>query len=199
MPAGAGTVSVDVYDAGLYDRGSNEQIETGRPRATAPAGDHDHVERVRAPTRPSSTTATPPRSPSHVRGAASGRFVIAEEADPATYKNQWAHALHGIDQRRAGPLLAAGEDDRTRRRREPLRAAGHLDGTGKATLSAYRDMSMFNNQLTVNPNFYLAKVDPIHKGKTFLVSLYDPGEINVTDAPDAGARPDGRGGRRAAR
>ena len=43
-------------------------------------------------------------------------------------------------------------------------------------------MSMFNNQLTVNPNFYLAKVDPIHKGKTFLVSLYDPGEINVIGA-----------------
>ena len=50
------------------------------------------------------------------------------------------------------------------------------------TLSAYRDMSMFNNQLTVNPSFYLAKVDPIHKGKTFLVSLYDPGEINVIGA-----------------
>jgi hypothetical protein len=43
-------------------------------------------------------------------------------------------------------------------------------------------MSMFNNQLTVNPTFYLAKVDPIHKGKTFLVSLYDPGEINVIGA-----------------
>jgi hypothetical protein len=50
---------------------------------------------------------------------------------------------------------------------------------------------MFNNQLSVNPNFYLAQVDPIHKGKTFLVSLYDPGEINVPGAKMQVLTPDG--------
>jgi hypothetical protein len=108
-------------------------------------------------------------------------FSIPQEFDPATYKNRWAPLCASpltVPGRYWLQVQSTGPGDGANR--YALRATSA--GAPKATLSAFRDMSMFNNQLDVNPNFYLAKVDPIHKGKTFLVSLYDPGEINVAGA-----------------
>ena len=124
----------------------------------------------------------PTSCPGTARGPGSGRFELAEEADPATYLNQWV-SLCTITSPTEGErywlkVWTTGNGDIANR--YALRVTSST--AAKPTLFAYRDMSMFNNQLTVNPNFYLAKVDPIHKGKTFLVSLYDPGEINVKDA-----------------
>ena len=41
---------------------------------------------------------------------------------------------------------------------------------------------MFNNDLSTTPSFYLAEVDPVHKGKAFIINLYDPGEIGIENA-----------------
>lgn len=51
-------------------------------------------------------------------------------------------------------------------------------GSNKPRVSAYGDMSMFNNISAGNANFYLAEVEPAHRGKTLEVLLYDPGEVS---------------------
>ena len=174
VPPGAGTVNIQAYDAGLYSRGTNEQIETGDRRYSTAGTTTTWT--VRGPDQTlmdwqdSPVPATCPAK------------VIPEDDNPATYKNAWATLCSVSAQ--AEPVRywihvqTSGPGDGANR--YALRATS--SGTAKATLSAFRDMSMFNNQLSVNPNFYLAKVDQIHKGKTFLVSLYDPGEINVAGA-----------------
>jgi hypothetical protein len=171
VPVGAGTVNIDAYDAGLYDRGGNEQLETG-DRKYSTAGTTT-TWTVLGP----DTTLLDPSDASPACPA----VVIPEEGSPATYKNKWATLCSVTSQsvpvRYWLKVETSGPGDGANR--YSVRATS----TGVApTLSAYRDMSMFNNQLSVNPNFYLAKVDAIHKGKTFLVSLYDPGEINVIGA-----------------
>lgn len=50
----------------------------------------------------------------------------------------------------------------------------------KPRISAYGDMSMYNNVASGNASFYLAEVDQVHRGKTLELSLYDPGEVSKT-------------------
>jgi hypothetical protein len=180
VPSGAGTSSIQIYDAGLYDRGSNEQVETGdRKYGTAGV---TTTWRLLGPdlTLLDYSDAAPATGctvlPNQTTG---GQIVLAQEQDAATYKNKWATICSVTTPGRYWLLVStSGAGDGANRYSLKVTSTG----ASQATLSAYRDMSMFNNQLTVNPTFYLAKVDPIHKGKTFLVSLYDPGEINVIGA-----------------
>lgn len=56
----------------------------------------------------------------------------------------------------------------------------------KPRIAGFGDMSMYNNisagssAADVTANFYLAEVDQIHRGKTFRISMYDPGEVGKT-------------------
>ena len=50
---------------------------------------------------------------------------------------------------------------------------------------------MFNNAATATADFYLAEVDQIHAGKTFEVSLFDPGDGSSGDYYLSILRPDG--------
>ena len=177
VPAGSGAVDVQIFDAALFDRGGNEQLETGDRRySTAGTTTTWSITGVDLTLLDPSGAA-----PASCGGGQSGTLVLNEEQDAATYKNKWA-SLCTMNSPAEGrywlKVETSGVGDGANR--YALRATS--SGAAKPTLSAYRDMSMFNNQLSVNPNFYLAKVDPIHKGKTFLVSLYDPGEINVIGA-----------------
>ncbi len=56
-----------------------------------------------------------------------------------------------------------------------------LRATGGARLYAIGDMSLYNNASGTTTDFFLAEVDDIYRGKTFVVELYDPG-----DAPGGG-------------
>jgi hypothetical protein len=174
VPPGAGTVNIDAFDAGLYDRGGDEQLETGDRRYSTAGTTTTWSVTGPDTTLMDSTDATAPSGCPAV--------VINEGANPTTYKNLWATlctvSSGAIPVRYWLKVQTSGPGDGANR--YSVRATS--TGAVKATLSAFHDMSMFNNQLSVNPNFYLAKVDPIHKGKTFLISLYDPGEINTKDA-----------------
>ena len=105
VPPGAGTVNIQAYDAGLYSRGGNEQLETGdrtystrEPRRRGPCS-----ARTRRCWNPSDATAPGGCPP----------VVIDEGANVATYKNLWATLLHGDRPGRARALLAQGGDEWT--------------------------------------------------------------------------------------
>lgn len=50
-----------------------------------------------------------------------------------------------------------------------------IRATGGALLSALGDMSIYNN-ITGSTGFYLAKVEDVYAGRTFVIELYDPGD-----------------------
>ncbi len=48
---------------------------------------------------------------------------------------------------------------------------------GNAKLFGLRDMSIYNNFQGSSSLFYLAEMTPVYAGKTFVIELYDPGEV----------------------
>lgn len=46
-----------------------------------------------------------------------------------------------------------------------------------AKLFGLRDMSIYNNFSGSSSNFYLAELSPVYAGKTFVIELYDPGDV----------------------
>jgi len=52
-----------------------------------------------------------------------------------------------------------------------------IRATGGAKLSALGDMSIYNN-IEGNTEFFLAQVDDVYAGRTFVVELYDPGDAS---------------------
>ena len=82
VPPGAGTVNIQAYDAGLYSRGTNEQIETGDRRYSTAGTTTTWT--VRGPDQTLmdwQDSAVPATCPAK---------VIPEDDNPATYKNAWA-------------------------------------------------------------------------------------------------------------
>lgn len=53
-----------------------------------------------------------------------------------------------------------------------------IRATGGAKLSALGDMSIYNN-ISGNTEFFLAQVDGVYAGRTFVVEMYDPGDAQV--------------------
>ena len=50
--------------------------------------------------------------------------------------------------------------------------------SGSSNLFGLGDFSLFNNASTTVTNFYLAEVPAYYAGKTFVVELYDPGDVD---------------------
>ena len=78
-----------------------------------------------------------------------------------------------------GPLPAPGPDHRdgSAANRYAIRVLS--TSTAKPRIAGFGDMSMYNNISDQHrrrraAKFYLAEVDPIHRGKTFRISMYDP-------------------------
>ncbi len=184
VPTGAHNVKVQVYDAGLYDRGDNEQVDTGDRMYTRNSNKvTTNWEMFDADDTLLDNTDNPSLAGSSKCGIGLGKWdLVSDNATDATmYKNKWATICDlGANPTPGRYLLrvkTTGPGDGANR--FSLRAS--YTGT-RPQLAAFGDMSMFNNQLSVNPEFYLAEVDQIHRGKTFVIDLYDPGEIGVPAA-----------------
>jgi hypothetical protein len=197
-PGGTSNLRMQIYDAGMYHRGS-EQTETGdtaysRTNQTTtwemfykdgtPLDASDNISNHSMATGPSSE---------RCQSGTPGIFAVAQEASAATYKNQWAT----ICQLTTAPegryyLRVSTTGDGDFANRYSLRVLPST-GASKPKLSAYNNMSMFNNSLLTNPSFYLAQVLPVHQGKALIVNLYDPGEIGTQNAKMLIQRPDEAG------
>ena len=191
-----GTVNVEVYDAGLYDRGSNEQIETG-DRAVRHRRGHDQVEPVRPRSARSSTTATRRRS-QPVRGRP-GAFTIAQEQDPGTYKNKWA-PLCTMATRVAGRywlrVETTGPGDGANR----YAGAGHLDrAPARPTLVGLPGHEHVQQPAQREPELLPGQGRPDPQGQDVPREPVRPGRDRRARRADGGARPDGHGGAAAAR
>ena len=120
VPSGAGPVNIEIYDAGLYDRGSNEQVETG-DRRLQHRRHHDDVDRRGSRHHPPGLRRRRRATPS-CRAWSSRRSGNADHL-----QEQVGHALLGPPRLSPGRYWLTVQTTRTRRRRQPLRPAGHVD------------------------------------------------------------------------
>lgn len=172
VPAGAGTVNVQVYDAGMYKKAS-QTTDTGDWRYLSTGFMHTDwtflYDNLNTLLDYSDATPMPGCS-----------FSIDENAQRATYESKWV-SLCTFTPTKAGRywIKVQTSGDGAAGNRYSLQATS----TGnKVRISGFQNMAMFNNNIAVNPNFYLAEVASIHSGKTFIVNLFDPGEIGVPNA-----------------
>jgi hypothetical protein len=199
VPAGSPTIDVEIFDAGIFER-QNEQTETGDTnygtqtaqtttwelfhRDNTPIDASDNIElHTMASGGPSAERcSTDPGRWVIPQGANYGATPTAAQAAVATtYRQKWVRICRKTSAQPGRYYLrvtSSGNGNSANRYSVRVRSSSAT----KPRLSAYQNMSMFNNDLGSNPSFYLAQVDPVHKGKTLIVNLYDPGEIGVPNA-----------------
>ncbi len=203
VPSTASTadLQVQVFDAGLYDRG-NQQLETG-----------DNIEANNFTTEyqmydkdgtPLDATDNGPMTAGQCGGTAgnttpnSGHWALAS-GDAPTFKNNWAtlctitgatpgsiyylrvRTTHSVD----GASWGSGSN------RYALQVLGTGGALANVQLSAYGDMAIYNNTPAGNSQFYLARVGPEFAGKTLDIDLWDPGDAagnaTITVLPPSGS------------
>lgn len=177
--AGA-TLTVEVYDAGFYSR-ANASTETGDtlPGSGSPStGPRTLFELFRSDNTPLDNSDNPSLGGQCGTGF-SGTSIAANESTNY-YKNTW-RTLCTVSVTTPGvfPLNVRTSDipgftDSGRGTNQYSLKARTAFGP-QPRVYALGDMSMFNN-VGGTASFYLAEVDQVHSGKTFQISLYDPGE-----------------------
>ena len=176
------TLNVSLYDAGNYARSNYPNVETADNGTvntqfelfapdTTPLDAFDGLNSTYSQSGKCST--------------GSGRVYIANGASETTYKNKWA-TLCSRTVTTAGQWIlqvkssniSGVTDAGDGWNQFSLKATG--SGTTQPTLFTTGDLSLFNNlpglSGSFTSTFYLARIDPIHKGKTLVVSLFDPGD-----------------------
>lgn len=184
------TLTVELFDAGHYDRPSYANTETADhniPTGAAGPGVNTQYEFFRADATPldASDNLLPANSTAGQCSSGPGRRFIAEEAEATTFKNQWftlcritasAPGQWFLQVKSSG--IAGVPDSGNGWNQYSLRAT--LTGAVQPSLSGYGDFSLFNNlpgfSGDTSATFYLAKVEPVHAGKVFRISLFDPGD-----------------------
>lgn len=176
------TLTVQVYDAGYYNRGG-ASTETGdhRPGSGNPtAGVRTLFELFRSDNTPLDNSDNP--SLAGQCGTGFSGTSIAPDESTNTYKNTWrtlctvSVTTRGVFPMNVRTSSIPGFTDSGRGTNQYSVRATTSSGPAPRVY-ALGDMSMFNN-VAGTSDFYLAEVDQIHAGKTFQVSLYDPGESN---------------------
>jgi hypothetical protein len=171
VPSGASGLTVAVYDAGFYDRGSFD-TETGDREQDSGNGTDTHFQLFRfdsTPLDPTDNSAAP--------GCTSGpgRFDINSEASSGTYENQWRTLCSISGSVPSGIYVLR------------VWTTGNLGGTNQYAVRAntssgtnarvygINDISIFTNQSGTS-TLNVAEVAAVHRGKTLELSFYDPGE-----------------------
>lgn len=178
VPAGTTALDFRIFDAGLYDRGANESVETGDRKYTGTGTTTTTWTLYNRDSTELDVTDNPTASSSGLCTSGSGTWVLAEGASESTYRGKWVRICY-VGAPTAGRYLLRVQTSGTgsSANRYAIRAT---TTTGTVRVSAYGDMSMYNNVAAGNATFYLAEVDPVHAGKTLEISLYDPGEVSKT-------------------
>lgn len=179
VPAGVSGLNVQVWDAGLYDRGSDESVDTGDRRYSTAGTTTTWTFYNKDNTELNVGDNVPAASAGICTAGGPGSWILPEGAYSGTYKNKWASICRRNGAIPPGRYLlrvqTSGVGDGANRY-----AIRVLSGSAKkARVSAYGDMSMFNNiPKNTQANFYLAEVESSHAGKTLKIEMYDPGEVS---------------------
>ena len=185
VPAATANFTLQVYDAGLYDRGSDESVETGDRKYTS-SGSTTTVFTFYNMDSTELNTDDNPVATSTLCPSGTPKQTLAEGAGSTTYKNKWVTICRNPAAIPAGRYLLRVQTTGNGSSANRYAVKATTTSTAKVRISGYGDMSMFNNisagstSANVTANFYLAEVDPIHVGKTFRISMYDPGEVSKT-------------------
>ncbi|WCO68877.1 pilus assembly protein TadG-related protein [Iamia majanohamensis] len=172
---------VEIFDAGLYDRGSDESVATGDRRYTTNGSTTTRWTMYAADETELDVSDNPTaRSEGICIGGSygNGDFEIAQGADATTYKDKWQY-ICGVTNPKPGRYLlrveTLGNGSAANRYAIRVPTIG-----GSARISAYGDFSMYNNIEGGSASFYLAEVGPEHRGKTLELRMYDPGEVSAS-------------------
>lgn len=170
VPTGATSLSIDVYDAGHYNRpnANTETGDLGNLTNSATGGGTANFQVF----SPDSTPLDPSDNPA-VSGCS---FSIAPGASESTYKNRWATLCTqstptpGIYVIRVWATGNGGGSNHF-----GLRATA---SGGSPKVYGINDMSVFTNDNsgTGTATVYLAQIDAVHAGKRLELRFFDPGE-----------------------
>jgi hypothetical protein len=170
---GVDTLTVLVYDAGFYDRGSFS-TETGDLGQNTGGGADTHFQFYRfdsTPLDPTDNVAIPAAS----CASSTGRFDITSEASAATYKNQWRRLCRLSGLVEPGiyviRIWTDGNDGGTNQ----YAVRAQTVGSPNARVYGINDISVFTNQSGIS-TLHVAEVAEAHAGKTLELQFYDPGE-----------------------
>ena len=201
VPAGNAGFDLQIYDAGLYDRG-NETLDTGDAKYTTTGSTTTVWTFYQADSTPLLVDDNPIATTTTC--STGSRTWSLPEGDTttspaATYKNKWVSLCKNTGTITAGQYLLRVQTtgNGSAANRYAIRALS--TSTVKPRIAGFGDMSMYNNisagssSTNVTANFYLAEVDPIHVGKIFRINLYDPGEVSQTFNTDGSAKTTGNG------
>lgn len=185
LDVSAGTTGMDVqiWDAGLYDRGADESVDTGDRKYTG-TGNTTTTWTMYNTDSTALQVDDNPVADTTLCTTGSRTWSLSEGSSSSTYKNKWVSLCKNTGVIPAGRYLLRvdTEGDGSSANRYAIRVLS--TSTTKVRVSGYGDMSMFNNissggtNSNITANFYLAEVDPTQKGKTLRINMYDPGEVS---------------------
>jgi hypothetical protein len=174
VPSGVTGLTVQVYDAGHYNRTSFD-TETGDKNQDTGGGADTHYQFYWYDSTP-----LDPTDNSAITGCSTGTgtFNISSEASSSTYKNQWrtictlsGAVSPGIYVLR---IWTDGNDGGTNQ----YAVRANTTSVANAKVYGINDISIFTNQ-TGTSTLNVAEVAQVHAGKTLELKFYDPGEDNA--------------------
>lgn len=178
-------LDVQIYDPTFEDRGSDESVETGDRQYKSGDSTTNWTLKKSAGAILDVDNYVPMTSADCSGGPGSWSFTSGPHAEAPI--NEWSSICKiGGDVDEGRYILQVQTDDEgSTANRYAVRVKS--DGSEQAQVSAYGDMSMYNNIAAGSggssaiSEFYLAKIAPEHKGKTLELNLYDPGEVSGGD------------------
>ncbi|MCB1015309.1 MAG: hypothetical protein KDB10_09375 [Acidimicrobiales bacterium] len=207
-------LTVELYDAGHYHRNNYPTVETadntqacgssGCTSSQAATGVRTQYEMFAADDTPLDNEDNPSLAGQCNGSGANGLLTLDPEASAGTYKNQWSllcrvtvttPGVYPMRVRSSG--IAGATDSGNGWNQYAVRACAgstsctSTSTTGQPRVYALSDMSIFNKTANSTADFYLAEVDQIHAGKTFEISLFDPGDGQSGNAYLTIKRPNG--------
>lgn len=170
IPSGKTSFTVQLYDAGFYDRSGF--AETGDEQSlthSANGGTNTHFQLYDVDTTPLDPTDNP--------AIGSCSRDINSGASSSTYRNQWVNLCTinnptpGIYVLRVWSTGNGGGSNSY-----SLNVTASPSGGDAPRVYGINDMSIFTNAPSGTATVYLAEIDPVHAGKRLELKFYDPGE-----------------------
>lgn len=180
VPAGVRDMNVQIFDAGLYDRGSDESVETGDRLYTGSGSTATKWTLYDKDSTELDVNDNPTAQSVGFCTGQIGSFNITQGVDSSVFKGKWASicSRSGLVPEGRYLLRVQATGNGSSANRYAIRVLAST--STKPRIAAYGDMSMYNNVAAGNATFYLAEVDPVNAGKTLELSMYDPGEVSKT-------------------
>lgn len=171
VPSGVSGLTVDVYDAGFYQR-PNFNTETGDREQNSDGGADTHFQMYQfddTPLDPTDNVA--------ISGCSEN---INSGSSSSTYKNRWVNLCTFSGSVSPGIYVVRVWTDGNDGGTNQYSVRANTSGGPSARVYGINDISIFTNQNGATSTLHLAEVDPVHANKTLELRFYDPGEDNGT-------------------